>query len=170
MVKLAVRAERCQRWSLCLVSWWSGGIELMSSLFFFSLSLSCQSTTSTLYCWCQLYCDESVLISQSHKWNKSCDQWLWVIMPSVGWWCGRSVFSQGTFCTFDCLSVHVICKRLTLSVWECTRHMALVQPPHTHRHQTLNWMQVNNEKKKDCTHWDSIYTVALSKYTQNKLE
>lgn len=78
-------------------------------------------------------------------------------------------YSQGTFCTFDCLLFTWFIKTHTHLAWGRTRHMALVQPPHTQASITL--LNAHQQwEENDCTHWDSIYTVALSKYTQNKLE
>lgn len=159
VVKIAVRAERCQRLSLCLVSWCEESKRFC---------IKAQRMRSTA-------CANSIVSEYfdltEPKWNESCDQWRWVIVPSVD---DDDDDAAGLLLTRHVLYiwlsvVRVICKYSQRCVRTHEAHGFSPTSPHTQASNT----QLNARREweaKDCTQWDSVYTVALSKYTQNKLE
>lgn len=95
-------------------------------------------------------------------WNESCDQRLWVIMPSVDDDVAGLLLTRHIMYVWLSV-VHMICKDSHEA--HGFRPTSLhIQASNTQLNASQQW------EEKDCTHWDSIYTVALSKYTQNKLE
>lgn len=136
VVKLAVRAERCQRLSLCLMN-------------------CCEKSNWSLFCGeargtrCSVCANSGVseyVALTEPKWNKSCGQWLWVIMPSVDDDVAGLLLTRHVLCIWLSV-VHVICKESHSCVRKHEAHGFSPTSPHT-GHQTHNWMHINNENKR----------------------
>lgn len=149
----AVRAERCQRLSLCLVS----GCEESNGLMSFAF-IPCQGTANAG----RTVCANSTVRWSHRPWPVTFGFWVIVcqVLKMVMMKMWRVCYSQGTFCTFDCLLITPFVKETR------TRHVASVRPPPAHRHRIHNWMHMNEEKKEDCTHWEHLYSSTEQIYTK----
>lgn len=146
-------AERCQRLSLCLVSW----CEESNWIFF---CIKAQRTC------CTVCADAIVSVDLTEpKWNKSCYQWLWVIMPSVDDDVAGLLLTRHIL--YIWLSVvHVIRKRLSKRLRTHEAHGFSPTSPHTGIKHTTECTSTMRGKK-DCTHWDSnLYSSTEQIYTK----
>lgn len=132
--------------------------EIKLDFFFFFFCLKAQRTR------CTVCADTSVSVDLTEpNWNKSCYQWLWVIMPSVDDDVAGLLLTRHIL--YIWLSVvHVIHKDSHRARMH-EAHGFSPTSPHTGIKHTTECTSTMRRKKTAHTEI-TIYTVALSKYTQ----